>query len=171
VFGGKEREHRFNGIYSNTLALWSYMPTECLHLPDTACGVINARLSKSLLKLFDIKGGALEREMRISVFLGEERGEGVDEAKIYTEVEGKAVVFTVQSAASPGDDDRKRLRALSLERRLGNRPPEVIQITKKDIFFKAYHEIVDIGIRHKMMPVLLCGSCPAEENGLPRPVI
>lgn len=172
MVGGREREHQFNGIYSNTLALWSFMPTECPQYSDIACGVIKTRLSKSLLRLFDIKSEASrEREMRLSIHIDEEPGAEIDEAKIFVEVEGRIAIFTIQSAVKGEEEDKKRLRCLKVERRLGDRPEEVIQITKKDKFFKAFEEILNLGMRRKAGGVSLCGGCPAEENGLPRSVV
>lgn len=170
IFGGKEVDLR--GVYSEAAVLWSRLPSRCSKNDYINCGQVDLVLSAPLLELFDIHANPkITRRLNVSVY-AQNDGYNRGMARIFADVNGAKVVFQVTSAGS-GDKDARRL---SVYRELPGKAPDTIQVKgkRKDRFvLAAFEELVHL--RKMAMGEtdkdLLCGSCPAKVNGLPRPKV
>lgn len=170
IFG--EREVDLRGVYSEAAVLWSRLPSKCSKNEYINCGQVDMVLSAPLLELFGIQANPkVTRRLNISAY-AQNDGHSRGVARIFADVDGARVIFQVTSAGS-GDKDARRL---SVYRELPGKAPDTIQVKgkRKDRFvLVAFEELVHL--RKMAMGEtdkdLLCGSCTAKVNGLPRPKV
>lgn len=170
-----ERSAELNGIYSKAAVLWTSLPTDCERQAGINCGIVNVRLSKTLLNFFRItENPEVTREVRISVHDQPVDGNGNDRvAKIFVLVEGKKVVFTAKSERASNSGAPELTRDLLVERDLGHGMVLSEHVSKRGPMLDAFDQIVEFTSLEKLPvePWLLCRTCPAQIDGLPGPVV
>lgn len=170
-----ERSPELNGIYSKAAVLWTSLPTECERQTGVNCGIVNVRLSKTLLNFFRItENPEVTREVRISVYDQSVDGDGNDRvAKIFVLVEGKKGVFTAKSERASNSGVSELTRELIVERDLGHGMILSEHVSKGGPTLDAFDQIIELANLEKLPvePWLLCRTCPAQVNGLPGQVV
>jgi len=173
----KESENRpfLRGIYVEAALLGTALPTDCLEENGATCGTVKLKLSRNLLSFFDIEDAPeKERQIRLSVLAN--NGNSLALAYIFAETEGVQVIFSVRSLNQKNKDGsvREEERKLRVERQFSDGTGKINDIKSADKILQAYKEIISIwkttAIERTEAP-LLCGSCPAKVNGLPRTII
>lgn len=174
MIGVKERDHHLNGIYSKAAVLWTALPRDCPDKVGVNCGTIEITLSRVLLNFFEIKSEP-QRPRLLSIVV-EDLGTDDEQrvSKLSVAIDNTRAVFTARSSDLGNDNGNLpvRSRQLMVEREFPDGTGDREFIRGSGLFLAAFNEIVAINWKN-IQPTdrdLLCRSCPAQIDRLPRPV-
>jgi len=175
VLGERERKAQFSGIYVDAALLRTALPTDCLEKNGTTCGTVSLKLSKNLLDFFEIEDEP-EKERQIKLFVRAVNRDSLAVALVFAQTGEVRAIFSIKSLNQRNEDGsiREEERKLWVERQFSDGTGRVEDVQSANKLFLAYKELVELWKNSTIQKTdiyLLCGTCPAKIDGLPRTII
>jgi hypothetical protein len=166
---GRNNKDPFDKIFSRMATLRLKFPHNCEHFGALSCGVAQIPASEPLLKFFGERPSEDLKTLHLAVTVPADSAGDVGEAGFFATLNGRNAFFAIKSFN--GSEDGLRIREVTLSR--DGLPNNWKPVQRESLESEVLQIFINAAEKAAAADNLwlVCDSCPAKENGLPRPVV